>query len=44
MCGCFAFFGNNQESLNSLGVVSDPPLLESYNNAAPTQNVIAIRT
>ena len=43
MCGRFAFFGNNQASLESLGVVSDPPLLESY-NIAPTQDVIAIRT
>lgn len=43
MCGRFAFFGNNQANLESLGVVSDPPLLESY-NIAPTQDVIAIRT
>ena len=43
MCGRFAFFGNNRESLEPLGVVSDPPLLESY-NIAPTQEVIVIRT
>jgi len=43
MCGRFSFFGNNHERLESLGVVSDPPLLES-NNIAPTQDVIAIRT
>ena len=43
MCGRFAFFGNNQASLESLGVVSDPPLIESY-NIAPTQDVIVIRT
>lgn len=43
MCGRFALFGNNQASLESLGVVSDPPLIESY-NIAPTQDVIAIRT
>ena len=43
MCGRFAFFGNNKASLESLGAVSDPPLIESY-NIAPTQDVIAIRT
>jgi len=31
MCGRFFFFGNNQERLESLGVVSAPPLMESYN-------------
>lgn len=43
MCGRFAFFGNNQESLEFLGVVSDPPLLESY-NITPAQDIVVIRT
>jgi putative SOS response-associated peptidase YedK len=43
MCGRFAFFGNNRANLESLGVVSDPPLLESY-NIAPGQDIVVIRT
>ena len=43
MCGRFAFFGNNQANLESLGVVSDPPLMESY-NIAPGQDIVVIRT
>jgi putative SOS response-associated peptidase YedK len=43
MCGRFAFFGNNQTNLESLGVVSDPPLMESY-NITPAQDIVVIRT
>ena len=43
MCGRFAFFGNNQANLESLGVVSDPPLMESY-NINPAQDIVVIRT
>ena len=43
MCGRFAFFGNNQANLESLGVVSDPPRVESY-NIAPGQDIVVIRT
>ena len=43
MCGRFAFFGNNQANLESLGVASDPPLMESY-NITPAQDIVVIRT
>lgn len=42
MCGRFAFFGNNRESLASLGMAGKPPPFESY-NIAPSQDILAIR-
>ena len=42
MCGRFAFFGNNQETMESLGIAGEPLPFESY-NIAPSQDVLALR-
>ena len=42
MCGRFAFFGDNRETLAQLEAASDPPLLEDY-NITPGRDIVVVR-